>query len=47
MMSRGVYILNWLSHFVIAPPLIISRNEIDQGIDALDESLNISDKEIE
>jgi len=47
MMSRGVYILNWLSHFVIAPPLIISRNEIDQGIDALDESLKVSDKEIE
>ena len=47
MMSSGVYILNWLSHFVIAPPLVISREEIDQGVEALDRSLNVSDKEIE
>jgi taurine--2-oxoglutarate transaminase len=46
MMSKGVYALNWLSHFVIAPPLIISQDEIDEGVRALDQSLAISDKEV-
>jgi len=46
MMSRGVYVLNWLSHFVVAPPLIISQKEIDEGVAALDHALSISDKEV-
>lgn len=47
MLARGAYVLNWLSHFVIAPPLIITQKEIDEGVDALDHSLSISDKEVE
>jgi 4-aminobutyrate aminotransferase-like enzyme len=32
---------------VIAPPLIISREEVDAGIAALDAALEIADREIE
>jgi taurine--2-oxoglutarate transaminase len=46
MMRKGVYLLDWLSHFVIAPPLIITQEEIDSGVDALDGSLTIADKEV-
>ena len=35
------------SFFVIAPPLIISREEIDEGVRALDESLHLADREVE
>ena len=43
MMALGVYLQSWISHFVIAPPLIISEDELDLGIAALDESLVIAD----
>jgi len=47
MSKRGVYIQTWLSHFVIAPPLIINRDQIDFGVNALDEALKVSDAEVE
>jgi taurine--2-oxoglutarate transaminase len=47
MMSQGVYIQAWMSHFVIAPPLIITKPEIDQGVAAFDEALSIADQEAE
>ena len=47
MMGNGVFIQAWMSHFVIAPPLIITREEIDIGVAALDEALKIADDEIE
>jgi taurine--2-oxoglutarate transaminase len=47
MLRRGVAVQAWLSHFVIAPPLIISQEEIDEGICALDESLHLADREVE
>ena len=46
-MSNGVCIQAWMSHFVIAPPLIISKEEIDRGVAALDEALTLADTEIE
>ena len=46
-MSHGVYLQAWMSHFVIAPPLIISEEEIDRGVSVLDEALNLADAEIE
>jgi taurine--2-oxoglutarate transaminase len=46
MMKQGVYVMNWLSHFVIAPPLIVTESEIDAGVDALDRSLRLADKEV-
>jgi taurine--2-oxoglutarate transaminase len=46
MMEQRVYVVNWLSHFVIAPPLIVTEKEIDEGTDALDQSLKLADKEV-
>ncbi|WP_263357360.1 aminotransferase family protein [Acidicapsa ligni] len=43
MMARGVAQQAWISHFVIAPPLIVTEAELDEGIDALDEALSIAD----
>lgn len=46
MMKRGVAIQAWISHLVIAPPLTISREEIDFAIGVLDEALCLSDEEL-
>jgi taurine--2-oxoglutarate transaminase len=43
MMKRGVSVQAWISHFVIAPPLIIEKSEIDSGAAALDQALGIAD----
>ncbi|MFI5420623.1 MAG: aminotransferase class III-fold pyridoxal phosphate-dependent enzyme, partial [Nitrososphaerales archaeon] len=45
-MAEGVYVLNWLSHFVVAPPLIVTKEEIDSGVDVLDKALKIADDAI-
>jgi taurine---2-oxoglutarate transaminase len=47
MMAQGVSIQAWVSHFVIAPPLIVTREELDLGIAALDEHLSIADALVE
>jgi taurine---2-oxoglutarate transaminase len=44
LMKRGVAVQAWISHFVIAPPLIITEQEIDQGIAAFDEVLTLADE---
>jgi taurine--2-oxoglutarate transaminase len=46
MMKNGVYLAPWVSHFVIAPPLIITPDEIDIGVNALDLALAIADQEM-
>jgi taurine--2-oxoglutarate transaminase len=43
MMSLGVSCLGWVSHLVIAPPLIITEAELDEGLRALDEALSLAD----
>lgn len=47
MMGNGVYLQSWMSHFVIAPPLIITKEELDRGVAALDEALHLADNQIE
>lgn len=47
MMKNGVTIQAWVSHFVIAPPLIVEKEQIDFGIAALDEALAIADALVE
>ena len=42
-MADGVILQAWVSHFVIAPPLIVTLAEIDRGIDTLDRHLAIAD----
>jgi taurine---2-oxoglutarate transaminase len=44
MMKNGVYLQAWISHFIFAPPLIISKKEIDEGIRAFDSALTIADE---
>jgi taurine--2-oxoglutarate transaminase len=43
LMSQGVYAVGWMSHLVLAPPLIISDEELDFAVAALDNALSISD----
>ncbi len=45
MMKNGVFIQAWVSHFVIAPPLIVSKEEIDLGVKMLDNALSVADGE--
>lgn len=47
MMKKGVYVQAWLSHFVLAPPLIVTNEEIDAGVKALDNALSIADAEVD
>jgi taurine--2-oxoglutarate transaminase len=47
MMAQGISIQAWVSHFVIAPPLIVTKEELDLGIAALDEHLAIADALVE
>jgi taurine--2-oxoglutarate transaminase len=42
-LKRGVALQAWVSHFVIAPPLIIEESEVDAGVAALDAALSIAD----
>jgi taurine---2-oxoglutarate transaminase len=46
MMKNGVYLQSWISHFVIAPPLIITKEEIDFAINVLDKALVIADENL-
>jgi taurine---2-oxoglutarate transaminase len=43
MLAQGVSIQAWVSHFVIAPPLIVNKEELDLGVAALDQHLGIAD----
>jgi len=47
MLKRGVALQSWVSHFVVAPPLIIEKEEIDSGVAALDQALAIADALVE
>jgi taurine--2-oxoglutarate transaminase len=47
MMASGVSVQAWMSHFVLAPPLIVSYAEIDLAVAALDEALVLADALLE
>jgi taurine--2-oxoglutarate transaminase len=44
-MKQGLYMAAWYDTLVIAPPLIITENQIDEGLDILDRSLKIGDQQ--
>ncbi len=44
-MQNGLYMAPWYDTLVIAPPLIITEEQIDEAVDILDKSLQIGDKE--
>jgi len=46
MWAEGVYVLPWVSHLVLAPPLVIRRDEIDRGVEALDTALQVADASV-
>ncbi len=47
MLKNGVYMVGWISHFIIAPPLIITEEQVDEGLNVFSEALKIADKEVE
>lgn len=44
-MNRNVYINNVINTLIIAPPLVVNGEEIDEGVKALGEALKVADKE--
>jgi taurine--2-oxoglutarate transaminase len=46
-MKEGVSIIAWISHFVIGPPLIIEKSEIDFALQVMDRALEIADQAVE
>jgi taurine---2-oxoglutarate transaminase len=43
MMKEGVFCIGWVSHLLIAPPLIVTREELDHGLEVLDRALALAD----
>ncbi|MFH1139820.1 MAG: aminotransferase class III-fold pyridoxal phosphate-dependent enzyme [Pseudomonadota bacterium] len=44
-MKNGLYLSAWIDTLVIAPPLIITEDQVDQAIAVLDKCLEIADRE--
>ena len=44
-MEMRVYVVNIINTLIVAPPLIATEKEIDEGIEVLDKALEVSDKE--
>jgi len=47
MLKDGVYCMAWVSHLVIAPPLIVTRDELDRGLEVLDAALSVADARVD
>jgi taurine--2-oxoglutarate transaminase len=45
-LKLGLYIAPWYDTIIIAPPLIITEEQIDEGIAILDKVLEIADREV-
>jgi len=45
MLKRGLYVAGWYNHFIIAPPLIMTADEIDEGLRIFSEVLAIADEQ--
>ncbi|MBE3115295.1 MAG: hypothetical protein IMZ59_07250 [Actinobacteria bacterium] len=45
-MKLDLYIAHWYDTLTIAPPLIITEEQVDEGIEVLDKALNIADREV-
>ncbi len=44
MLKDGVYCVGWVSHLIVAPPLIVTREELDHGLEVLDRALVLADQ---
>jgi len=45
--KNGLYVMPWYDNLMIAPPLIITKEEIDKAMHILDKALTIADNEVE
>ncbi|MFP4590415.1 MAG: aspartate aminotransferase family protein [Halobacteriales archaeon] len=45
--EQGVYLANMINTLIIAPPLAIAEDEIDEGVAAIDRALEVSDGAME
>jgi len=43
--TRGVYVMNVLNTMIVSPPLIVTEEQIDEGVRVIDEVLKIADAE--
>src|SRR6202050_3216464 len=46
MLKRGVAIQAWVSHLIVAPPLIVEEKDLDFAVEALDGALAVADAAI-
>ncbi|MGA8110734.1 MAG: aminotransferase class III-fold pyridoxal phosphate-dependent enzyme, partial [Acidobacteriaceae bacterium] len=46
MLRRGVSIQAWVSHLIVAPPLIVEEKDLDLAVEALDAALSVADAEV-
>lgn len=44
--KHGISMMAWVSHLVIAPPLIITEEQLDECVAALDQALRIADEKV-
>ena len=44
-MKNGVYVAAWYDTLVIAPPLVITEDQVDEALAVIDEALQIADRE--
>jgi taurine--2-oxoglutarate transaminase len=44
-MKNGLYMAAWYDTLVIAPPLIITEEQIDEAVAILDKALEVGDRE--
>ena len=45
-MKPGIYVAHWYDTLTIAPPLIITEEQVDEGIEFLDKALKIANREV-
>jgi taurine--2-oxoglutarate transaminase len=46
-MANGLWMVSWYDSLMIAPPLIITEQQVDEAIAILEKSLDIGDREAE
>lgn len=46
MRREGVYVFAWVSHLIVAPPLVITREKLDHGLEVLDRALGVADAKV-
>ena len=45
-LKLGLYVVSWYDTLIVAPPLIITEEQVDEGIELLDKALEVADQEV-